>query len=270
MTSWCKVAADLDFHPKIRKAGRDGREVFLFILRRNAQGDYEGRLPVINVDLNYLSEQLMMDEVTARNGLSRACDAGLLSVTERFVVVKGWETEWSKKSMGNAERQARHRQKLKDAAELEINSNGLSHEVTSVTEDQSRSEKIRLDKSTKNSARPARGPRALDLTASESASVDEVLTRLSAKNGVRYSGTDAHRRLIAGRLRDGFTEMDLRKIIGYCAEKWEGKPDMLEYLRPETLFGPQTIAKYLDPARAWFDKLPADRSAPPQQEASAQ
>lgn len=35
--SWCKVASDLDSDPKIRRAGRLGREVFLFVLRRNAR-----------------------------------------------------------------------------------------------------------------------------------------------------------------------------------------------------------------------------------------
>ncbi len=154
MTSWCKVAADLDCHPKIRKAGRDGREVFLFILRRNSLGNYEGRLPIVMVDPDYLADQLMMSADTARNGIVTACNAGLLRVTERHVVISGWEFEWSKSSMTNAERQARHREKLRADVELPANSNGQSREVTSVTED-----KNRLDKKRERDASPP-APRA--------------------------------------------------------------------------------------------------------------
>lgn len=83
-----------------------------------------------------------------------------------------------------------------------------------------------------------------------------VLDKLSARNGVRYSGSAEHVRLIVAQFRNGLTEADLRKVIGYCADEleWQDKPGMAIYLRPETLFGPKTITKYLDPARAWFEK----------------
>ena len=92
----------------------------------------------------------------------------------------------------------------------------------------------------------------------EMQTVREVLSRLGRKNGIRYEGSKAHIALIVGRLRDGFSEMDLRKVIGYCAEQWGNKPEMRPYLRPETLFGPTTITKYIDAARAWFDELPEE------------
>lgn len=83
-----------------------------------------------------------------------------------------------------------------------------------------------------------------------------VLRKLSERSGVRYSGTDEHVRLIVSRLRSGLTEADLRKVIGYCAIEldWQDNADMAKYLRPETLFGPKTISKYLDAARDWFAK----------------
>ena len=91
-----------------------------------------------------------------------------------------------------------------------------------------------------------------------------ILAKLTAQNGVRYSGTNEHVRLIVHHLRDGVTEYDLRHVIGYCALEleWKGNPAMEKYLRPETLFGPQTIAKYLDPARTWFAKLPLEEPTP--------
>lgn len=108
-----------------------------------------------------------------------------------------------------------------------------------------------------------RRPKPSEPSESEQASVRVVLEKLSAQNGVRYSGTAAHTRLIVGRMREGATEQDLRAVIGYCALEleWKGNPAMEKFLRPETLFGPQTIGKYLDPARTWFAKLPAEEPA---------
>jgi uncharacterized phage protein (TIGR02220 family) len=118
-----------------------------------------------------------------------------------------------------------------------------------------------LERYVKN-ARPRgrpKGPRANDATEAELASVASVLGKLGAQNGVRYSGSEAHTRLIVGRLREGLSEMDLRKVVLYCAKaegmEWATKPEMSRYLRPETLFGPTTIARYLDAARAWYETL---------------
>lgn len=95
-----------------------------------------------------------------------------------------------------------------------------------------------------------------DPTEVERASVRAVLEKLEAQNGIFYQGSAEHTRLITARLREGLTEMDLRKVIGYCALEldWKSKPEMAPYLRPETLFGPKTIARYIDAARAWFAK----------------
>ncbi len=85
-----------------------------------------------------------------------------------------------------------------------------------------------------------------------------VLDKLGAESGVAYRGSDAHTRLIIGRLREGTSELELRAIVAYCGDQWRGKPEMQQYLRPETLFGPQTIARYLDPARTRYARLLAD------------
>ena len=113
-----------------------------------------------------------------------------------------------------------------------------------------------------------RRPKPSDPSETEQASVRVVLDKLTAQNGVRYSGTAEHTRLIVAQLRAGVSEMDLRAVIGYCALEldWKADPDMAKYLRPETLFGPRTIARYLDPARTWFDKLPHDRPPPSEEE----
>lgn len=119
------------------------------------------------------------------------------------------------------------------------------------------------DNSEKNSARPSVGgsrsrSKPSEPTADERAIAMFVLSKLGQRSGVKFSGATEHIRLIVSRLRDGVTEHDLRKVIGYCAVEleWADDPSMAKYLRPETLFGPKTIAKYLDAARTWFDKQP--------------
>jgi uncharacterized phage protein (TIGR02220 family) len=78
----------------------------------------------------------------------------------------------------------------------------------------------------------------------------EVLQALSRYSGVAYRGSESHIALIVRQLRAGRTGLDLRKVAWYCAVKREWKDDekMRDYLRPETLFGPQSIDKYLDAA----------------------
>lgn len=129
--------------------------------------------------------------------------------------------------------------------------------------------------SEKNSATPSAGGsrsrrvKPSDVTESERAAALVVLEKLGKRNGVRYTGTAEHIRLIARHLRDGVTEMDLRFVVGYCAESlgWEDDPAMAKFLRPETLFGPKTLSKYLDPARAWA--APQVRQQPQNPEGNA-
>lgn len=98
-------------------------------------------------------------------------------------------------------------------------------------------------------------------TDSERASAMRVLSRLGQRNGVAYTGGAEHVRLIVNQLRSGVSELELRAIGGYCQESlgWgTDKPEMGKYLTPETLYGPKTISRYLDPARTWAADAIAD------------
>ena len=85
-----------------------------------------------------------------------------------------------------------------------------------------------------------------------------VIASLNEYSGSEYRGSDAHVALIVGRLREGRTVLDLRKVTWHCALglKWatEKREQMGEYLRPETLFGPKNIERYLDPALSAYRK----------------
>ena len=103
----------------------------------------------------------------------------------------------------------------------------------------------------------------MDLSVTEHAAVTTVMGKLSRESGVAYRATSkTHGRLIVARLRDGVTEPELRAVIAYCASPkteggkgWRGDPKMHEFLRPETLFGPEAIERYLAPARTWAAEL---------------
>jgi hypothetical protein len=116
---WCKVASNLDSHPKIRRAGRLGREVFLFALRRNAEpgNPVPGRLPADELEPWYVADQLQMSEVEAVTGVTAAIAAGLIAKDGNSYVIVSWKDGWGKGGGTNAERQARHREnkKLRDS-----------------------------------------------------------------------------------------------------------------------------------------------------------
>jgi uncharacterized phage protein (TIGR02220 family) len=280
--SWCKVASNLDSHPKIRRAGRNGREVFLFALRRNAEPDnpVPGRLPGVMLEPWYLADQLMMSEEDAVTGVTACCHAGLLVQDGESWVIDGWDEEWGKKPTDGATRQAKYRERQKvNHAVTHVTSRNVTRDGSDAL-DQIRREEIRLEEkreerdqkpdsdtvspvgSVVSKPRP-RKPKPSEPTPAELASVRVVLGKLSVRNGVAYTGSGEHVRLITAQLRSGVSEQDLRAVIGYCAVElgWADKPDMAKYLRPETLFGPKTISRYLDPARTWFASLPS--SAPP-------
>lgn len=93
----------------------------------------------------------------------------------------------------------------------------------------------------------------LAMTSAEEASVNGILKRLSERSGVAYRGAVEHKRLILNQLRRGLTEEDLRKVLWFKANEWSST-EMAQYLRPETLFGPKTIERYLDAARSAHEK----------------
>ncbi len=286
---YCQVDAHLDTNPKIRRAGRDGRDIFEFLLRRVAIGRTAGTVPLKYIEPWYLADQLMMTEDEARHGTSRAVTARLFDIDETAGVVRlvGWSEEWGRRPKEGKERTAEWRGRASNPSKAHDAVTFGDDERRDVTlgdesdagEERRSEEKRGEEIKEKNSARPsdggglpgfrdlvdakaaerrARRPKPLALTEVEQATVSVILEKLGNHTDTRYSGTDDHTRLIVARLRDGLTELDLRKIIAYCAHPtgmgWLDKPDQIKYLRPETLFGPKTYSRYLDPARSWYAK----------------
>jgi uncharacterized phage protein (TIGR02220 family) len=289
MHSWCKVASNLDSHPKIRRGGRNAREVFLFALRRNSEpGNAQpGSVPAPEMEPWYLADQLMMTETEAADGLSRCDQVGLLIRDGDRVAIVGWEEEWGKRPLSGSERTAKWRKNTgardgvtpRDESVTEPSSTSVTGDGCDGSEeirsDQKRGEEKRDQVPPKAPQRGAvplalespgkrprpRKPKPSEPSSDERGAALRVLEKLGAQNGIAYEGGKEHVGLIVARIRDGTSEMDLRKVVGFCALElgWREDDSMRHYLRPETLFGPKTIAKYLDPARAWFLTLPANQ-----------
>ena len=78
----------------------------------------------------------------------------------------------------------------------------------------------------------------------------EVIDYLNAKTGSAYKASSkANISVIRARLNDGYTVEDCKKVIDTKASQWLTNPDMVKYLRPETLFRPSKFEGYINECR---------------------
>lgn len=67
---------------------------------------------------------------------------------------------------------------------------------------------------------------------------EEVVNHLNHRLGTRYQPTtQATRKLVKARLKEGFTVEDMKLVIDKKAAEWVGNPKMAPFLRPDILFG---------------------------------
>lgn len=67
---------------------------------------------------------------------------------------------------------------------------------------------------------------------------EEVVNHLNQRAGTHYKATTSNtRKLVKARLNEGFTIDDMKLVIDKKCADWLNKPEMAQYLRPETLFG---------------------------------
>lgn len=102
---------------KIMRAGRNGREVFLFALCMNAQRGALGQIPLADLDSWYVAHQLQIPESDARDGVTNAVTAGLLKIDGESVLILGWNDDWSRGPLTRAEIQKNYRERQKGKGE---------------------------------------------------------------------------------------------------------------------------------------------------------
>ncbi|MGL4442442.1 MAG: hypothetical protein ACRCU1_02375, partial [Alsobacter sp.] len=138
---WAKMASDLDLDPAIIRAGRNGREVYLLLLRRCALGDSRGFVSARHLDPEVIARILMCSVAEAQDGID-ACLRESLVVTDvrdmrDGVTIVAWE-KWNgsrKDPQSVAERKAKSRKLQKEREQVT--------KVTEVTTEKSREEKKR-------------------------------------------------------------------------------------------------------------------------------
>nr|UVX65817.1 MAG: Replication initiator protein A (RepA) N-terminus [Bacteriophage sp.] len=85
---------------------------------------------------------------------------------------------------------------------------------------------------------------------------EEVIDYLNQRAGTHYRTTTANtRKLIKARLKEGFTVDELKLVIDKKCAEWLNNRDMVQYLRPETLFG-NKFEGYLNSQAASRDNRP--------------
>ena len=108
--AWCKMDAGLDSNRKVMQAGRNGRDVFLFLLRRCSWNNAPGRLKLTEIDPWFVVQvEKMMTEAEVVEGTERAIAAGLIEIADGMVWIVGWEEEWGKRPQTATERKQKER-----------------------------------------------------------------------------------------------------------------------------------------------------------------
>ncbi len=73
----------------------------------------------------------------------------------------------------------------------------------------------------------------------------EVLNFLNEKTGKKFRPVDTNLKIIIARLKTGATVVECRQIIAMKYREWRKNPDMVKYVRPETLFSPKKFESYI-------------------------
>ncbi|MFW6369361.1 MAG: conserved phage C-terminal domain-containing protein [Myxococcota bacterium] len=81
-----------------------------------------------------------------------------------------------------------------------------------------------------------------------SAQEQEILEHLKAVTGRRHRTLGPNGK---ARLREGMTVEQAKLVIDFKWDAWGYKPEMVEYVRPSTLFGKQKWPEYLAEAESW-------------------
>lgn len=114
-TTWyAKIDCNFHSNRKARKAGRIGREVFVFILCVNSSKGALGVIAEDDLELEYVAEQLQMSVEEVRDGIAACQHAGLIEIQEGLVSISGWDEHYGKAPLGTAEKQKRYRERLKE------------------------------------------------------------------------------------------------------------------------------------------------------------
>ena len=79
----------------------------------------------------------------------------------------------------------------------------------------------------------------------------QVLKHLNQVTASRYQNCKSSLENIRGRLREGFTTVEVVLVVDFSVERWASNPDFSANLNPVTLFRPAKFPAYLSSATKW-------------------
>lgn len=270
--SWCKVSAGLDSHPRIRRAGNLGRQVFEFALRRNAELDKNGVIPAEHMDPEYLADVLMFSKEDAVTGVSACVRTRLLASDGENYVICGWDDEWGKHPMTEAERKRVSRAKSRNQSDVTkcpdtivTKSDGPEcHRSEERREEEKREEsgpsgpQLQLSPDRDPDPGPDSDPSAEDSastkrTKREQLAVELATTACEEINRLRGSDyqpdSNATLALCKALAKAKHTSDEVRAVV-QSKRGWIGDSTMHDRFVPSTLLARANFEKYLDDIRA--------------------
>lgn len=79
--------------------------------------------------------------------------------------------------------------------------------------------------------------------------IKQIVDYLNQKTQSNFkANTEATKKSIIARLKEGYTVEDFKRVIDAKVKDWADNPEMREYLRPQTLFRPSNFESYLNEA----------------------
>src|SRR5262245_24755258 len=107
--TWFKFDAGFFGNRKVIRAGRDGRDIYQWVLCCNRQRNAKGIIPAGDVEPWFAARHLGITAEDAARGVTAAVRAGLLAVEGEFVRIIGWDADWAGHRLSRAEIQANYR-----------------------------------------------------------------------------------------------------------------------------------------------------------------
>ncbi len=259
--SWAKMAANLDRNPKIRAAGPDAREVFLYFLRVNRDIDADGELPPGYASIPFLANELMRDETDMKRGLFHGAQCKLFEYDLSGVRILGWDETWAETG-SSTERVRKHREKKK------AHETGETFHVTEGNGETHRGEEIRGEEK-RSIPKRAKGAGKGAANGDLSGPVTERVVAAFNRGFERNLTPDGWREPVRRALAKGFTEQELIGVVWWAAEEWADDPEMRLKVSPQTLFklqsgqGYRTLPQYISCATELWLQTHEPNEPPP-------
>lgn len=222
---WIKITTDMFDNSKIKQLRRlpEGNNIVLIwvMLLTMAGKCNAGGMIILTENIPYtvemLADELKFEISTVAMALESLQRFGMINTNENCFSITNWNEYQNVDGMEkikekNRLRVAKHRERKK----LECNVTGNVTGNVTVTD----------------------SSYSISISNSYSKSIKEIIDYLNYKTNSHYTyKNQSNNKHIKARLDEGHTVDEFKLVIDTMSDKWGNDPKMVQYLRPETLFG---------------------------------